>query len=534
MASTFYDGNQGPPLLHWIDDGLLSPPRPPFMTKYSARHTPEVSPSTSPSNVSSRSLSEKGFGRRDAQRPPTGTDRHNFLCPGDPDNYLHKRRFSVEPIREDADATDDSKADGVYHYEDSAEVGLEGNLEMEIDGLLEELMDYHSKRRATMASAPLLPLPEEVSPSASPRLSADSSLPQLVTANMLFGGGPDTPELISSSPRSSKGSNFSPTRSPSLKSKNNFTPITPPTDGWRSHLSLATVPERRTPTPDHSGRVRLLGQSEVLPPDPHRVPEDLTRDTHTSVPSETRRAHHTNLPPIRTTIPEDSPIHRRGKSSISSEHTIMDEHRSRVESLADQSLSSRFSDDDASQVTEIGYLDPGFDHGYISSSSAVSIRFARLGTDSLPGLRAFGGRYSPTSGISPGSVNCPSPTNVRPTPSPKRGMLQSLFSQNSSLGQKKERKRSKGQDHVKIQPATSRSVDTISFATTSSKSSKDKEKKKREKAERRAQLAAQLKAKQLQQDTEKDLGGPSHASVPGNVLVAWEERGAMYSMDGIF
>lgn len=194
-----------------------------------------------------------------------------------------------------------------------------------------------------------------------------------------------------------------------------------------------------------------------------------------------------------------------------------------------ESLSSRFSDDDASEVTEAGYLDPGFDHAYISSSSAVSIHFAQLGTDSPLGL---GGRYSPTLGIGPGFINGPSPVNVRPTSGPGRGMLQSLFSQNSSLGQKKERKRSKGLDPVKTRPAALRSVDAISFATTSSKSSKDKEREKKEKAERRAQLAAQLKAKQLQRDTEKEPG-PSDASVSGKALAAWEERGAMYSMDGI-
>lgn len=199
-----------------------------------------------------------------------------------------------------------------------------------------------------------------------------------------------------------------------------------------------------------------------------------------------------------------------------------------------ESLSSRFSDDDASEVMETGYLDPGFDQAYISSSSAVSIRFAQLGTDSPLGLGGYGGRYSPTLGIGPGFINCPSPVNVRPTPGPGRGMLQSLFSQNSSLGQKKERKRPKGLDPIKTQPAASRSADAISFATTSSKSSKDKEKKKKEKAERRAQLAAQLKAKELQRNTEKDLGGPSDPSVSGKALAVWEERGAMYSMDGIF
>lgn len=515
MASTFCDSNQDPPLLCWADDGLLSPAQPPFMTRYSVRHTPELSPATSPS--------EQDFGRWDAQRPSTNTSSHNFLTPGDLDDYLHKRRFSVGPIREDADATGDSTTDGLYHYDDSADVGLEEDLEVEIDGLLEELTDYHSKR-ATMSSAPLLPLPEELSPaggSASPQLYFDSPLPQLVTTSM-FGGDPDTPSLISSSPRSSKWSYFSPTKSPSLKSGRSFTPITPSTDGWRSPPSLATVPER-TSTPEYFGSAGHPSPSEAWPPVPPGVPEDVTRGRRVSGPSEPRRAHHTNLPPIRTIIPEDSAIHRRGKNSISSENTIMDDHRSRIVSQANQSLSSRFSDDDASEVTEVG-----FDHVYLSGSSAIPVRTAQPGVDLSYGPDALSVRYSPVSSTSLGFVGYPPSVSVRSAPSPKRGRLQSLFSQSNSP---KELKRSKGRDPNKTQPSTSQPMDTRSFATISSKSS-NKEKKKAEKAEKRAQLAAQLRAKELQQ-TEKDRG-TSRATASKKVLGAWEEGGAMYSMDGIF
>jgi len=68
-----------------------------------------------------------------------------------------------------------------------------------------------------------------------------------------------------------------------------------------------------------------------------------------------------------------------------------------------------------------------------------------------------------------------------------------------------------------------------SFITTSSKSSQSKEEKKAEKAAKRAQLAAQLKAQQLQSATASSrVTGDQKGSLP------WEERGAMYSMNGIF
>ncbi|KAF9778623.1 hypothetical protein BJ322DRAFT_1091625 [Thelephora terrestris] len=532
MTSTFCDSHQDPPLLCWTDDGPSSPARSLFTTRYSVRHASELSPAPSPSNVGSRSPSEKDFGRWDIPMLPTGTGGYNFLSPGVPNNYLHKRRFSVGPIREDADIIDDFNVDGVCHYEDPSEVGLEENLETEIDGLLEALTDYHSKR-VTMSSAPLLPLPEELSPTggtASPQLYFDSPLPQLVTASTLFGSDPDTPPLTSSSPRSSKGSYFSPTKSPSLKSKRSFTPITPSTDGWRSPPSLATVPERKASTSDYLGREGHPGHSEACSTGSPGIPEYFTRERSLSISSETRRAHHTNLPPIRTVIPEDSFLHRRGKDSISSEITIMDDHRNHVESQADQSLSSRFSDDDASEMTETGYLDPGFDHVYLSNSSAVPTRSAQPDVDSPYGPGALGGRYSPTSSISLGFVGYPPPINVRSAPSPKRRMFQSLFSHNSSS---KELKRPKGRDPIKTQPPTSQPVDARSFATSSSKSS-SKEKKRVEKAEKRAQLAAQLRAKELQQTKEADRGTSSRATASKKALAAWEEGGAMYSMDGIF
>ena len=523
MASTFCDGNQDLPPLYWAEDGPSSPVQPLFIANYSARHTLELSPATSPPNTSPSSP-RKDFGRLGAQRPSTGKDRDNFLSPYYPTGYPHKARFSAESLHKDADATYDSKADGVHHYEDLTEVGSEGDLDLEVDGLLDELMDYHSKR-VTMASAPLLPLPEELSPkcgSTSPQLCFDSSLSPSVTGGMLFGGDSDTPSLVSSSPRSSKDLHFSPNKSPSLKSKKNFTPITPSTDGWRS--PLATVPEHKTSSSDSFGHTTLSRHSATWSPGPRKISEDDTVDNYVNVLGESRRAHHTNLPPIRTVIPEDSFIQRRAKSSISSEQTIADDRRSRVESLADQSFSSHSSDGKAPEITETGYPGPGFGRMYLSNSSEASIRFAQPGFES-PHKPWSGALYSPSSSIGPGSVDYPSPTKLCHAPSPKRGMFQSLFSQNGSFEQKKERKWSKMRDPINIQ---SSSMDSVSPATASKKSSKDKGKGK---AERRAQLAAQLKARQLQEPTEKDRGASSRATVPGKVSAGWEERGGMWSID---
>jgi hypothetical protein len=515
MASTFYNGNRGPPLPCWADEGSSSPVHPHFMTNHSVLHTPELSPAVLASSISSRSP-EKDFGRRgSAQRPLSGKDRDSFLSPRDPTNYWHDKRFSAESTRKGADATY-----GVYHFD-----GLEEDLDLEVDDLLDELMDYHSKRRVTMTSA-VLPLPEELSPTSgptSPQLYPDSSLPPSVTGSLWFGGDSDTPSLASSSPGSSKGSLLSPTRSPSLKSKRGSMPVTPSTDGWRSLPHLEPVPEHKASTSDSSCH------STTWSP-------DGTLESYISASSETRRAHHTNLPPIRTVIPEDSFIRRRAKSSISSEQTITDDRKSRVESLANRSFSSRSPGDEASVSTEIGYPGPGFDHAFLPNSSAVSIRFAQPDAESprRPWLSAFSGRYSPTSSIiSPGFVDFPSPTKLHhPPASPKRGVLQSLFSQNGSPEQKKERKRSNGWDPVQMQSSPPQSVDNMSFATTSSK---EKGKKRSEKAEKRAQLAAQLKAKQLQgaAAAERDPAGAlSHANVPGKAPAVWEERGRMYSIEG--
>ncbi|KAF9651610.1 hypothetical protein BDM02DRAFT_650101 [Thelephora ganbajun] len=131
---------------------------------------------------------------------------------------------------------------------------------MEIDGLLEELMVYHPKRRIAITSVPLLPLPEEF---------------------------PLTDEpTASKSPRSSKDSHF-PSASPSLKSKRSFTPITPSTDGWRSPSTLASVPERKVSS-DCFGHTKPPGSSGVLPPDTLQAPEDVSRDSYLSPSSENR------------------------------------------------------------------------------------------------------------------------------------------------------------------------------------------------------------------------------------------------------
>lgn len=531
MASTFCDSNQDPPLLYWVDDGPSSPAQPRFVTNHSARYTPELSPVTPASNISRRSL-ESDSGRRGAQRPLIGKERDIFLSPYDSTNNVRKGRFSAGPIYKDTDATYGSKVDGTYDREDSADVSLD----TEIDDLLDDLVGYHSKR-TTMTSAHLLPLPEEISPTggpASPQLYSDFSLLPPVTDSMLLGGDSDTPSLVSSSPRSSKGSHLSPSWSPSLKSKKNFAPITPSTDGWRSPPSLATVLEHEASTSDSFGHTGLSTHPAAWSPDLREAPEDDSLDSYIGASSETRRAHHTNLPPIWTAIPEDSTIRRRAKASISSEQTIIGDYKSRVESLADQSLTSYCSGNDPSGITGMGYLDPGFNPLYTSGSSAVSIRFAQpsAGSPRRPWTGGSSGRYSPTSSFSPGSVDYPPPNGLGYGSSPKRGRLQSLFSQNNSPEQKRERKWSKMRDQVQMESSPPQSTDKMSFLTSSSKSSKDKGKKKAEKAERRAQLAAQLKARQLQATVEKDRGSPSRAPDSQNALGGWEERGGMYSIDG--
>ena len=514
---TFSDGNQDPPLL--ADDGLSSPIQLPF--KYSARYPSEVSPIIPASNTSYRSPSENNLDHRDARSPPTDTDQGNPPGLGSPDTF-HEKGFGVDPIRKNTNVTDYTKADGLSHNEDSAEVGLEGNVETEIDGLLEELMDYHLKW-TTETSELLLPLPEEFSPTDGPLSSqpyADHSLPPLVTIDMSYSGNPDTLSLTPSSPRSSKDSYLSST-SPSLKSKRSFALITPSTDGWRSPPTAAAVTERKASTSDYSDYTKIPAPPGVWSPDPRQVLEGVTRDGYPRVSSKNRRARHTNLPPLTMTIPEDSIIQRRAKNPTPSEHR-------RVNTSIDHSaVSSYFSDDDASEITEVGYMYSGFDPAHLSASSAVSPQFnrSRPWDDASRGSGAsFHSRYSPSPSVTPSSIDYPPPSNNRYTLSPKRGVLQSLFSPNGTSERKKERKRAKAQDPIQTQYLDTRSVDAVSFSTTSSKSSK-----KAEKTAKRVQLAAQLSAKQLPR-----AGDKGHGGAPQKGSATWEESGAMYSMDGIF
>jgi ribosomal protein S4 len=79
-------------------------------------------------------------------------------------------------------------------------------------------------------------------------------------------------------------------------------------------------------------------------------------------------------------------------------------------------------------------------------------------------------------------------------------------------------------------------MDSLLFSTIAGRSSKEKEKdqKKAEKAAKRAQLAAQLRARQLQQAAERGPEAALRAKGAQNGSAAWEENGAMYSLDGIF
>jgi len=544
-ASTFPDDNQDPPLLCWADDGLSSPIQPLSLNGYSTGHASEVLPSTSASNPNYRSPSENDSVRRDAPRPPAGIDQNNPLSLGGPVTHLHKKRFSVVPICEIANSTDYPRADGLLYNEGPAEVDLKGSLEIEIDSLLDELVDYHSKRRTAVTSAPLLPLPEESSPSDGPIHSqpgADLSSLPLLTANMLYNGDSDTPSLTSSSPMSPNGSQFSPA-SPSLKSKRCFTPGTPSTDGWKSPPILAPVPEHKASSSDYLGYTKVPGCSVDWSPDPYQAREDVTKDTYPSVSRVHRGAYHGNLPPLRTMIPEDSIIQRRTKKSVSSERTVTYDRSHRVETPINHSVSSssHFSDDDASEVTGIGYIDPSFDPAYPSSSSAVSPHLTRpsprVDIPREPGSGSFTSRRSPSSSTGPSSVNSPPPSGMLYVPGPGRGMFRSLFPPNGTPEKKKERKQVKARDPIQTQSLAARSADAISFSSTSSKRSRDKERKRAEKAEKagkRVQLAVQRKAKQPQKTVDKDRGGTLRATGAQKGAAPWEENGSMYSMDGIY
>lgn len=533
-ASTFSDDNQDPPLLYWAGDGFSSSIQPPFPTKYLARGPSEFSSITPVSNTNYGSPSEDDLCRKNVRSPPTDTDKDDSPSPGGPVTYLYKKRCSINPIREHFNANDFHTAGGLLHNEGSAEEDLEGDVETEIYGLLEELMDYRPKR-ATMTSVPLLTLPNEPSsPTDGPIFSrphADHFFPPLVTPNVSYNGDPDTPSLTPPSPRSPKGSYFSST-SPPLKSKRNFTPVTPSTDEWKKSSSLAAVPERKASTSDYFGYTKFPGGSS---PAPHPVPEYVTGHSYPSISSENRRVHHSNLPALAVTIPEDSTIQRREKRPMSSRHAVTRGHSSRVETLNDYPVSSYFSDDDTSESTEVAYIDSSFNPVHLSSPTTISSQ----STPSSPRFAPWSGSgsshegYSPRSSIRPDFLDYPPPPSHY-TPSPRRNMFQSLFSQNSASEQKKGRKRSKGLDSIQTLSLAARSMDAISFTTTSSKSSRDKERKSAEEAERaakRAQLAAKLKAKQLQRPTDENLSGFSRPTDAQKSFVPWEERGGMYSVD---
>ena len=529
-GSGFPDSNQDLPLLHWTSDGLSSPVQPPSLTKHSARRTPGVFPTTSASHNDHRSPTEDDLGHWDTHWPPVGAGRGNPLSQWPPVTYDQQERFGNDSTHEDANPTDHSGTNGPSHNGGSIGVALGESMEMEIDDLLEVVMDYPSKR-TTMTSVPLLPLPEEVAISDGPPDSQphiNPSLPSLLAANVPPSGDSDTSSLASSSPGSSKGS------------KRSFTPITPSTDGWRSPPTPATVPERETIPSDHFGYLEAPGRPEPHHHDPRQVPEDTTRDRYPSSSSEGRRAHHNRLPPLVVTIPQDSTIRRRPKNSISSEQTVTHDRIRRVESPTDHSMSSRFSDDEVSEITQTEHTSPRFEVTYFPTSGPASALVTRprprIEIPTRVGSDSFNSERSPNSGvgIGPSPLEYPSPSHHGYTPSPKRGVFRSLFLQNGRAAseQKKEGKRAKTRDQIRTQSPDTLSMDSASIATSSSKSSKgkDRDEKKAAKAAKRAQLAVQLRTKQLQQATEKDPDTTSHAT---RSRKGWEESGAMYSLGGI-
>jgi hypothetical protein len=461
-ASTFSDGDQDPPLLCLADDGLLSPVRSTFPNKYSARHPSEFPPSSPASNARHGSVSEGDLGRRRVPSLRTGAYHDNRTSPGSPAvTCFHKERFNINLVHEDANSADYSHANWSSHKDDSTEAGLEGGVEMEIDDPPQGIMDDHSKRRSITSFAPLLPPPEDFSPTDGPTGSQsypDHSFPPLVPADTLYNCDSDTPSLTSSSP--------------SLKSKRSFTPITPSTDGWRSPPTLLTVHE-------HEG--------------------DLAGDDRLCVPREDRRVRNTNLPPLRTTIPEDSTIQRRGKNQMPSEHTSSQDDGSRVETSIDRLPPSHFSDDDTPESAGVGYVGSDAEPAYPSTASAASPQITqplpRLEFTQGPGSHSNHGGQSPTSSISPSFTVYPPVSTGRRSSSPKRSVFRTIFSQNNISGRKKERKEEEAPHPIQTQSPAARSAETASVTSTSSKSSKDKGRRKGEKAARRAQLAEQLKAK---------------------------------------
>jgi len=541
MGSGFPDSNQDLPSLHWTSDGLPSSAQPPSLTKYSARHTPGVFPATTPSKTNSRSPTENDIGHRDAQWSPTGAGQNNPPSPLTPVTYFQQGRFSVDPIYDNADPADHSGTNGPLHHGGSIGVGLGESVEMEIDDLLEVVMDYPSKR-ATMTSVPLLPLHEDVSSDGhiDTQPHRNPSIPSLLMANAPHNGDSDTSSLTSSSPGSPKGSHFS-SASQSLKSKRSFTPTTPSSDGWRSPSTPPTVPEREALSSDGLRYLEITGHPEPHHPNPRQVPEDATMGRYPTASSEYGQPHH-NRPP-HLVVTKDATIRRRAQNSISSEHTITRGHSSRIESPTDHSVSSRFSDDDGSETTQTEYTNRAFEITYfpISGPTSALITRPRPRIQIPPGSASgsFNSEHSLSSsvGISPSPVKYSSPSNHSYTASPRRGVFRSLFLQNgrATSEQKREGKRSKARDQTQVQSPAELSMDSASIATTSSKSSKgkDKDEKKAAKAAKRAQLAVQLRAKQLQQATDKDPEATLRATRPQKGSRGWEDSGAMYSLGGI-
>lgn len=542
MPFSFLDGNQDSSPLYWTSDGLSSPIQPPFLTEYPARHASENFPAASNSNTNYRLPTENDLRHWDARRPPTGANRNNSLFSGGPIAYLHKERLSIDPIHENVDPTDYSRVDGLLHDEGSAGVGLEESVEMEIDSLLEVVMGYQSNRRNTMTSVHLLPLPQEDEPIVS-QLHVHHTLPPFLTANVPENGDSDTPSLTPSSPNSSKDSYFSST-SPSLKSKRSFASITSHTDGWRSPTTLAAVPERETPSSDHRYK-EAPGRSGIYTPNPRRVPEDVT-ESQPGALTQYQQARHNKLPPLATTIPPDATIGRRAQNSMSSDRTITNNRSRHTQSPTNRSMSSSFSDDDAPKTKkQTKHIYPGFEIAYLGTSGAISPLYTRQRPRPRPrievppgtGSGSFNSEPSPQSsvGLSPDSIDHSS-SNTLYAPSPKRGVFRSLFPQNgwATSEQKEERKRAKARDQIQTQSLAGRSMDSVLFGTTSSKSSKEKSKKSVEKAAKRAQLAAQLRAKQLQQAAGEDPEAPPRTAGAQKGSAGWEESGAMYSLDGIF
>lgn len=532
MASSFPDGNQYLPLLYRAIEGPWSPIQSPSLTKSPVRHTPEVFSPTSVSSSDSRSSTENDLSHWDAPSPPTDTGRSNPPGPGGPVAYPYKER-RIGPAHESVNAIGYSEANGLFHRK-------KDSVEMEIDDLLEVVMDYHSKKRVTMTSVPLLPLPEEDSSDgpADSKPLVNPPLPPLLAATMPYNGDPDTLSLTLSSPRSSSRSRFS-SASPSLKSKRSFTPLTPSTDGWRSPPTPTTFLEREATSSDRFEYVMVADS----PPEPPHAPGD----SYPGSPSEDRRAHHTQLPPLVITISQDATISRRAQNSISSEQTITHHHSYGVDPPTVDPTSSSFSDDDEdgdlSEIAQAGYFDPNFAIAYLSTSGAVSPLFTRprprIEIPHGAGLGSLNSGRSPTlsAGTSPGPVEYLSPSKRLHTPSPRRGVFRSLFPQNGKAApeQKKEGKRAAARNQIQTRSLAARSMDSVLFGTTSTKSSKgkDKDEKNAEKAAKRAQLAVQLKTKELHRATEGDPEAALRAIRAQKGLAAWEEAGAMYSLDGI-